>query len=68
MVSQWKFEWNISQDSPHCSSATVLNSFLSRRRDLEHDNGHSSDLDQKRNVILLTNTNHMENGTELRNK
>ena len=40
----------------------VLNSFLSVRRDLEQDNGHSSDLDHKRNGILLMNTIHKENG------
>ena len=43
----------------------VLNSFLSMRKDIQQDNGHSSDLDQKRNVFLLMNTVHKENGTEL---
>ena len=42
----------------------VLNSFLSMRRDLEQDNGHSSDLDQKRNGVQLMKANHKENGTE----
>ena len=42
----------------------VLNSFLSMRRDLEQDNGHSLDLDQKRNGILSVKTVHKENGTE----
>ena len=46
----------------------MLNSFLSIRRDLEQDNGNSSALDQNRNGILLTNTNHKETGTELLNK
>ena len=50
------------------NATQVLNSFLSMRRDLEQDNGHSSDLDQKRNGILLTNTNHKENGTKLQSK
>ena len=36
--------------------------------DFQQENGLSSDLDQKRNGILLTNTNRKENGTELRNK
>ena len=34
------------------------------REDFHQEDGHSSDLDQKRSGILLTNTNHMENGTE----
>ena len=46
----------------------VLNSFLSMRRDLEQDNGHSSDLDQKRSGILLTTKDQKENGTELQSK
>ena len=44
----------------------VLSSFLSMHKDFHQDNGHSSDLDQKRNGILLTNTIHKENGIELR--
>ena len=43
-----------------------LPSFLSMRKDFHQDNGHSSYLDQKRSGILLTNTIHKENGTELR--
>ena len=46
----------------------ALSLFLTVRRDFHQDNGHSSDLDQKRNGILLTNTIHKENGTELRSK
>ena len=42
----------------------VLISFLSMRRDFQQDNGHSSDLDQKRSGILLTSIDHEENGTE----
>ena len=42
----------------------VLNSFLSMRRDLEQDNGQSSDLEQKRNGTPVK-TVHKENGTEL---
>ena len=45
----------------------VLSSFLYMRKN-HQDNGHSSDLDQKRNGILLTNTIHKENGTELRSR
>ena len=43
----------------------VLNSFLSVRRDLEEDNGHSSDMDQKRNGTLLVKTVHKENGDRI---
>ena len=43
----------------------VLSSFLSMQKDSQQDNGHSSDLDQKRNGILLMNTVHKQNGTEL---
>ena len=46
----------------------MLNSFLSMRRDLDQDNGHSSDLDQKRSGTLLVKTVHKENGTELLSK
>ena len=45
----------------------ALSSFLSVRKDFHQEKGHSSDLDQKRNGILLTNTNHKENGTESQN-
>ena len=37
------------------NASQVLNSFLSTQRDLEQDNGHSSDLDQKRSGTLLVN-------------
>ena len=46
----------------------MLNSFLYLRKDFQKDNGHCSDLDQKRNDIILSNTNHKENGTELQSK
>ena len=46
----------------------AFSKFLSMRKDFHQDNDHSSDLDQKRNGILLTNTNQKENGTELRSK
>ena len=36
------------------NASQVLNSFLSMRRDLEQDNGHSSDLDQKRSGTLVS--------------
>ena len=50
------------------NSSQVLNSFLSMQRGLEQDNGHSSDLDQKRSGTLLVKTVHKENGTESLNK
>ena len=46
----------------------ALSSFLFLQKDFHQENGHSSDLDQRRNCILLTNTNHKENGTESLNK
>ena len=46
----------------------MLNSFLSLQRDLEQDDGHSSDLVQKRNGTLLVKTVHKENGTKLQSK
>ena len=39
-------------------------SFLSSQEDSQQDDGHSSDLDQKRSGILLLLTDHKENGTE----
>ena len=50
------------------NASQVLNSFLSMQRDLEQDNGHSSDLDQRRSGTLLVKTVHNENGTELQSK
>ena len=39
-------------------------SFLSMQEDFHQEDGHSSDLDQKRSGILLMEANHKENGTE----
>ena len=39
-------------------------SFLSMQEDFHQENGHSSDLDQKRSRILLLVADHKENGTE----
>ena len=50
------------------NASQMLNSSLSLRRDLEQDNGHSSDLDQKRSGILYVKTVDKENGTELQSK
>ena len=38
------------------------------QKDFQQDIGHSSDLDQKRNGILLTNTIQKENGIELQSR
>ena len=40
-------------------------SFLFVREDFHQEDGHSSDLDQKRSGVLLMKANHKENGTEL---
>ena len=50
------------------NASQMLNSLLSMRRDLEQDNGHSSDLDQKRSGALQVKTVHKENGTELQRR
>ena len=50
------------------NASQVLNSFISMRRELEQDNGHSSDLDQRKSGTLLVKTVHKENGTELQSK
>ena len=42
-------------------------SFLSVREDFHQEDGHSSDLDQRRKGILLMKANHKENGTESQN-
>ena len=39
-------------------------SFLFMLEDFHQEDGHSSDLDQKRSCILLILTDHKENGTE----
>ena len=40
------------------------NTFRFMRKDFHQEDGHSSDLDQKRSGIPLTKANHKENGTE----
>ena len=59
------FSWG-SKDKKNASQ--VLNSFLSMQRVLEQDNGHSSDLDQRKSGTLSVKTVHKENGTELQSK
>ena len=55
--------WRSKDNEKECESSAQLVS-LSVRKDFHQDNGHSSDLDQKRNGILLMIANHKENGTE----
>ena len=43
----------------------MLNSSLSVLRDLEQDNGHSSDLDQRKSGTPFVKTVHKEDGTKL---
>ena len=50
------------------NASQMLNSFPFLRRDLEQDNGHSSDLDRRKSGTLLLKTVHKENGTELQSK
>ena len=62
-------EFMIKMGDPSQFKGRII--FMSMFNDIiwrSEDNGHSSDLDQKRNGIQLTNTNHKENGTELRSK
>ena len=47
------------------NASQMVNSSLSLQRDLEQDNGHSSDLDQRKSGTLLVKTVHKENGTKL---
>ena len=46
----------------------TLTSFLCMQEDSQQDDGHSSDLDQKRSGILLMLTDHKENDGEIRRK
>ena len=50
------------------NASQMLNSFLSMQRDSEQDNGHSSDLDQRKSGTLLVKTVHKENGPKLLRK
>ena len=46
------------------SACQMPSSFLHVQKDLEQDNGHSSDLDQRKSGILLMLADHKNNGTE----
>ena len=74
-VQKFITPWKDEQDSPQCElSANLMLMFsISKRQarflreDFHQEDGHSSDLDQKRSGILLMKANHKENGTESRN-
>ena len=57
--------WGSKDNVKECESRAQLVSLYAKV--FQQDNGHSSDLDQKRNGILLMNTVHQENGAELQN-
>ena len=59
--------WGSKDNKKECASNAQLVS-LSMQRDLEQDNGHSSDLDQRKSGTLSVKTVHKENGTELQSK
>ena len=77
---KWAKNQNVSQDgSSSCRCSTTShgdlktmnrnamltpNSFRIMRKYFHQEDGHSSDLDQKRSCILLTLIDHKENGTE----
>ena len=50
------------------NSNQALRSFIFMRKDFHQDNGHSSDLDQRRNGTLLVKTIQKENGTKSQSK
>ena len=80
-VKKWaKSQNNLLDGSSSCQCSTTShrnfkkisenanqapNSFRLMQKDFHREDGHSSDLDQKRRGILLLNVNHKENGTEL---
>ena len=56
------------QETTRKNASQMLNSFLNLQKDSEQDYGHSSDLDQIESGILLMNTVHKKNGTELQSR
>ena len=58
--------WGSKDNKKECESNAQFVSLYAKR--LEQDNGHSSDLDQKRSDTLLVKTVHKENGTKLQSK
>ena len=77
--TKWATQHNSKDGSSSCRCSTTSHgdlktmnrnanqtptSFLFMRRDFNQEDGHSSDLDQKKSGILLMTANHKENGTE----
>ena len=54
------------QETMKNNASQMLDSFFYLQEDLEQDNGHSSDLDQRKSGILSMKIVHKVNGTKLR--
>ena len=54
--------WGSTDNERECIVNATLVSLFAKR--FQQDVGHSSDQDQKRSGILLTSTDHEDNGTE----
>ena len=57
--------WGSKDNEQECESNAT--SFVFMQKDFHQEDGHTSDLDQKRSGILLLIVNPKENGTESRN-
>ena len=55
--------WGSEDKEQECGAVADLVQYM--QDDSHQEDGHSSDLHQKRSGILLMNVNHKENGTEL---
>ena len=60
--------WRSEDNERECNANATLVSLFFLQKDSQQDVGLSSDLDQKRSGILLTLTDHKENGTESLNR
>ena len=58
--------WGSEDNERECNANADLVSLFAK--DFQQDIGHSSDLDQKQSGILVTLTDHKENGTESLNR
>ena len=56
------------QETTRKNASQMLNAFLYLRKDSEQDNGHSSDLDQRKSGFLSVKTVHKVNGTKWRKR
>ena len=59
---------NGDQETTRKNASQMLNSFLYLRKDSEQDNGHSSDLDQRKSGFLSVKIVHKVNGTKWRKR